>query len=51
MDFSDPHVREQLWLLLFVVSELIGASKLRDNGVVQLLLHIVQAVKSTKRLR
>jgi hypothetical protein len=36
MDFSDPTVVAALWSLAFVVSELIGASKLKENGLVQL---------------
>ena len=36
MDFTDPTVQAAFWSLAFVLSELIGASKLRENGLVQL---------------
>jgi hypothetical protein len=36
MDFSDPAVQAALWSLLFVLSELIGVSKLNENSLVQL---------------
>mgnify|MGYP003135764549 FL=1 len=44
MDFSDPTVVAALWSLAFVVSELIGASKLKENGLVQLGLKAFKAL-------
>lgn len=40
MDFSDPAVQAILWSLAFAVSELIGASKMKENGLVQLGLKL-----------
>ena len=42
MDFSDPAVQAILWSLAFAVSELIGASKMKENGLVQLGLKLVK---------
>jgi hypothetical protein len=36
MDFTDPAVQAALWSLAFVLSELVGASKLKENSLVQL---------------
>lgn len=36
MDFTDPTVQAALWSLAFVLSELIGTSKLKENSLVQL---------------
>ena len=44
MDFSDPAVLATFWSLAFVVSEIIGMSKLRENGIVQLLLKLFRVV-------
>jgi hypothetical protein len=40
MDFSDPQVQAALWLSAFAASELIGASKLKESGLVQLGLKL-----------
>ena len=36
MEFTDPAVQAALWSLAFVLSELVGASKLKENSLVQL---------------
>ncbi len=51
LDLSDPQVQASLWFLLFAASEVIGLSKLRDNSVIQLLLHIIGLIKQSKKLR
>lgn len=38
MDFMDAHSAQYLGLALFVVSELVGMSKLRSNSLLQLVL-------------
>lgn len=40
MNFADPHVQASLWALAFVLSELIGASRMRENSLVQLGLKV-----------
>lgn len=40
MNFTDPHVQASLWALAFVLSELIGASRMRENSLVQLGLKV-----------
>jgi hypothetical protein len=40
MDFSDPAVQTTFWSLAFVLSEVVGMSKLKENSVVQLLLKL-----------
>jgi len=37
------------WLIAFIVSEVIGASKLRSNGVVQLVLNVIGALKPARK--
>ena len=37
------------WLIAFIVSEVIGASKLRSNGVVQLILNVIGALKPARK--
>lgn len=38
MDLMDAHQTQYIGLALFVVSELIGMSKLRSNSLLQLVL-------------
>jgi hypothetical protein len=40
MNLADPHTQAMLWMLAFAISELIGASKLKQNGLVQLGLKL-----------
>lgn len=40
MNLTDPHVQTSLWALAFVLSELIGASRMRENSLVQLGLKV-----------
>lgn len=37
------------FLIAFLASEIIGASKLRSNGVVQLLLGLVETLKPIRK--
>ena len=40
MNLTDPHVQASLWALAFVLSELVGASRMRENSLVQLGLKV-----------
>ena len=40
MNLSDSHIQASLWALAFVLSELVGASRLRENSLVQLGLKV-----------
>lgn len=44
MNFSDPAVLATFWSLAFVISEIIGMSKLKENSVVQLLLKLFRVL-------
>jgi hypothetical protein len=44
MNLTDPHVQASLWALAFVISELVGASKLKENSLVQLGLKLFRIV-------
>jgi hypothetical protein len=44
MNFSDPAVLATLWSLAFVISEIIGMSKLKENSIVQLLLKLFRVL-------
>ena len=44
MNFSDPAVLATFWSLAFVISEIIGISKLKENSIVQLLLKLFRVL-------
>jgi hypothetical protein len=44
MDLFDPAVQAALWSLAFVLSEIIGMSKLKENSIVQLLLKLFRTL-------
>lgn len=48
MNLSDPHVQATLWMLAFVISELIGASRLKENGLVQLGLKLFRVIYGSR---
>ena len=37
------------WIVLAAASELIGMSPLKDNSIVQVVLHALKAIKAKKR--
>jgi hypothetical protein len=46
MDFlSHP----AFWIVIAAASELIGMSPLKDNSIIQLVLHALNAIKAKKR--
>ena len=48
MDIGDILSHPAFWVVVSALSELIGASSLKDNSLVQLVFRVLQALKAKK---
>jgi hypothetical protein len=48
MGIEEVLAHPAFWIVVAAASELIGMSKLKDNSVIQLLFHALQALKPKK---
>lgn len=46
MDFLH---RPEFWIVIAAASELLALSPLKDNSIIQLILHILRSIKPGKR--